>query len=108
MVFFLFLFQNTLTSVTTSGVFTTNTPQNSSSVIEVSSTAFTGITANTVLSAARLQDGLTRDIFPVHNINEDPTISKIDTSTLGNSYAEDKFIMILKKSFLEINLQGYM
>lgn len=73
MIFLLFLFQNALTGVTVSGLFTADAPPKPTSVIEVGGTALTGVTANTVLSAARLQDGLPRDIFSIHKINKNST-----------------------------------
>lgn len=56
MTFLLFLFQNALTGVATSGLVTADAPWKPAPVVEVSGAALTGVAADTVLSAARLQD----------------------------------------------------
>lgn len=71
MTFLLFLFQNALTGVATSGLVTADAPWKPAPVVEVSGAALTGVAADTVLSAARLQDRLPRDVLPIHDVDKD-------------------------------------
>lgn len=97
-IFLLFLFQNALAGVTASGLVTADAPRRPASVVEVSGAALAGVTAHTVLPAARLQDRLPRDVLAVHDVDEDPVTHVKHTLTLGGSSTEGAFVIIFEIS----------
>lgn len=70
------LFQNALTGVAARGLLTADAPQEPAALIKVGSAALTGVAAHAVLPAAGLQDGLPRDVLPIHEVHEDPAVHR--------------------------------
>lgn len=70
-VVFLEFFQNAPTGIAAGSLLRAHAPQDPAPVVQVSSTAFAGVAADTTLSAAGLQDRLARNILSIHNVYKD-------------------------------------
>lgn len=68
----LLLLQNALAGVAAGSLLAADAPQEPSALLAVGGAALAGVAAHAVLTAARLQDGLPRDVRPVHQVHEHP------------------------------------